>query len=35
MKKVVEPGEFEIMLGGSSDEGQLKKVKIEVIPSYE
>lgn len=35
MKKGIEPGEFEIMLGGSSDEGQLKKVKIEVIPSYE
>lgn len=33
MKKVVEPGEFEIMLGGSSDEQQLKKVKIEVVPS--
>ena len=33
MKKVVEPGEFEIMVGGSSDERQLKKIKIEVIPS--
>lgn len=33
MKRVVEPGEFEIMLGGSSDEQQLKKVKLEVISS--
>lgn len=33
MKRVVEPGVFEIMVGGSSDERQLKKIKIEVVPS--
>ena len=31
MKKVVEPGEFEIMVGSSSADSDLKKVKIEVL----
>ena len=30
MQKIVEPGEFEVMVGGSSEDAQLLKTKFEV-----
>ena len=30
MQKTVEPGEFEVMVGGSSEDAQLLKTKLEV-----
>ena len=30
MKRVVEPGEFEVMVGGSSEDAKLLKAKFEV-----